>query len=384
MNKKKFWITNQINANTAQILIYGYISPYEINSADFLIDLTTLASKFSTVQIRINSGGGSVFEGIAIRSAIRSFIKAGKTIECYIDGIAASMAAPIAIAGVRVFISKFGRMMFHNVSGYGEGTAEDLRRTAEMMDNTEKDIMQMIADKTGMTTDDVKEKLFQPGVDKWLSAQECIDMKLADEIFDAEEVAVPQNITGTKDLVNLFDTVLNKTTITKNTTMKKELLQQLGLPENATQEQIDAAVEKSLKDKSTAENTLATQAKKTVEALVDQAITDKKLVAADKEGWVASFENNPEGLKMALGKLQPAVKAKDLISPQNRVTTGAPELDETDDDDAEKVKGGWDALVAKGMKAVDKLRNENREEYDRLYKEKYGRNSVEMGFRKEN
>lgn len=450
--KKKFWIVNKINPTTAQILIYGYISPYDVNSTDFLIELTTLAAQFHNIQIRINSGGGSVFEGIAIRSAIKTFIKAGKNVETYVDGIAASMAAPIAIAGTKVYISKFARMMFHRASGFAEGTADDIRRQADMIENCEKDIIQMIADKSGMSTSVVKEKLFQPGVDKWVGAQEAIDMKLADEIFDSEEVPVPQNITGTKDLVNIFESVLNKNkslelsksdkkyledmiphhqmaismsekilqttkepfviklaegiikaqkkeiaeieevlgeeetdnkkkmpmkmSTEKKYNMKKELLQKLGLPENATDEQIDAAVEKSLTD---VENKLADAETKTVEELVDRAINvDKKLVATDKEAWVKNFKGNVEGLKMAIAKLPGAVKPTQVINQQTAYVAGAPE----EDDEPDTNKKGWDGLTAKGMKAIEKFRNENREEYDRLYQEKFGRKSVEMGFRK--
>lgn len=374
MNKKKFWIVNKINLNTAQILIYGFISPYEVSAADFLIELTQLAATFNTIQIRINSGGGSVFEGIAIRSAIKSFIKAGINVVTYVDGIAASMAAPLAISGSKVYISKFGRMMFHKASGYGEGSADDLRRTADMMDGAEKDILQMITDKTGLPAKDIEAKLFQPGIDKWLSAQECIDMKLADEIFDAEEVDVPENTTNAKELVNLFDTILNKTTTIKNSyNMKKDLLKKLNLPENATDDQIDAAVEKSLTEKQTAEETIAINNKKNIEGLIDQAITDKKLVSADKEGWVKNFENNLGGLQMALAKLTIAKKPTEVI--QNRTQN----LSEGEDEAEVK---GWDALVKKGKDAITKCREETPDVYNKLYTEKYHRSPEAMGFSK--
>lgn len=379
MKKNKFWIVNKINPTTAQILIYGVIG-WEVESADFVIELSTLASQFRTIQIRINSAGGSVFEGIAIRAAIKTFQKAGITIDCYVDGIAASMAAPIAVSGNKVYISKFGRMMLHKAKGYGEGNSDDLRRTADLIDNCENDVIQMIAEKTGMTAQDVKAKFFKPGVDLWLNAQECIDMKLADEIFDAEEVPVPQNITGAKDLVNIFDTVLNKTTIKNSYKMKKDLLTKLGLPENATDEQIDAAVEKSLNDKTTVENRLAETENSTIEALVDQAITDKKLVAAEKETWVKNFKGNAEGLKMALAKLPGAVKPTQVI---NQHTVSVTEEEEEEGVQSKKSNGkGWDSLAAKGIGAIEKLRMENRPEYDKLYKEKFGRNPAEMGFRK--
>jgi ATP-dependent Clp protease protease subunit len=375
--KNKFWIVNKINPTTAQILIYGVIG-WEVESADFVIELSTLASQFRTIQIRINSAGGSVFEGIAIRSAIKTFQKAGITIDCYVDGIAASMAAPIAVSGNKVYISKFGRMMLHKAKGYGEGNSDDLRRTADLIDTCENDVIQMIAERTGMSAEDVKAKFFKPGVDLWLSAQECIDMKLADEIFDAEEVPVPQNVTGAKDLVNIFDTVLNKTTIIKNSyKMKKDLLQKLGLPETATDEQIDAAVEKSLNDKTAVENKLATAENGTIEAMVDQAITDKKLVAADKADWVKNFKGNVEGLKLALSKLPGAVKPTQVINQQTPDVT-SDEGKQGNDDEQE-----WDAVVKKGgMKAIEEIRNSKPDVYASMYRKKYNRDPQMMGMAK--
>jgi ATP-dependent Clp endopeptidase proteolytic subunit ClpP len=378
--KKKAWVVNRINPNTAEILIYGYISPNDISAVDFVIELSQLAALYNTIRIRINSAGGSVFEGLAMYNAMKMFNRSGKEVETWIDGVAASMASVVALAGKKVKISKYGRMMTHKATGWAEGDADDIKRYAEMVEKAEGDLIKIYAEKTGMTEDEVKEKLVQKGVDKWLTADDCLAMKLVDEIYDADEVPVPDNVTNEKDLVNIFDTCLNKTQIqnSKKYSMKKELLSRLNLPETATDEQIDAAVESALKQKETAESTIANQKKIAITSLLDQAVTDKKIVAAEKDEWAKNFEGNVEGLKMALGKIQSATKPLDYIKKQNAEVPGA--TDETETPELTDKKGeAWDKLVAKGMTEVEKIRKEQPEVYASLYTDKYGRKPEAMG-----
>lgn len=379
MNKKKFWIVNTINVTTAQILIYGYISPYDISAADFLVELTALAQRFTNIQIRINSGGGSVFEGIAIRSAIKTFIKAGINITTWVDGVAASMGAVLAISGNKVYIGKYARMMFHQASAYAEGSAEEIRRAADMVEQAENDIIKMVMEKSGMTEEEVRSSLIKPG-DQWLTAQQCIDMKLADEIFDAEEVSVPENTKGAKELVNLFDQVLNKQTDFKpqNSTMKKDLLAKLGLPENATQEQIDAAVEAQITGRQTAETALQNNSTQQINSMLDQAVAEKKILAGEKEAFVKNFAGNVEGLRMALAKIPAAQKPTNVIKPE-RSAAGADELDE--DEVAVDVKNvkTFDDLKKLGMDAVEKCKKETPDVYNKLYKDQYKRDPRQMG-----
>lgn len=129
-----------LNEQTACLLLYGEISDEggdgRIASRDIVNELMYLDSSYANLNVRINSIGGDVYPGIAIFNAIRQ-CKSNVTI--YIDGIAASIAGVIALCGKRVEMSRYARMMLHNVSGGCYGNKKDLAdmiQTIESLEDT--------------------------------------------------------------------------------------------------------------------------------------------------------------------------------------------------------------------------------------------------------
>lgn len=354
--KKKFWIVNKINPTSAEILVYGYISPYDISSADFIIELSQLCTLYTDIKIRINSGGGSVFEGIAMYNAIRQKIKEGKNITTCIDGIAASMAGVLALAGKTIAISKYGRIMIHRATGSGYGDAEDLRQQADLIESAEGDCIKIIAGRTGMTEAAVKEQFMQKGVDNWIKADKCIEYKLADEVYDADPVPVPENVTDEKELCNIFETCLNKTSITKTDNMK-EIALALGLPENATEAQILAAIQKQKDDAKAASDAAAIANKAKAKALVDNAISNKQLTEADREEYETMAVNNYDFTMKAINKIAPVKKVTEQLNNKDKKTST-----ETTEEATE-----WEALAKKGPEAVAKMKAENFSEYKQIW-----------------
>lgn len=90
------------------------------------------------LDIYINSGGGSVFAGIAIYNILKRH-SGYKTV--HVDGIAASVASVIALAGDRIIIPKNAFMMIHKPWSWCIGNANDFRREAEVMDTLEQSII---------------------------------------------------------------------------------------------------------------------------------------------------------------------------------------------------------------------------------------------------
>lgn len=378
---KKFWIVNVINPNSAEILLYGYISEYDISSSDFIIELSQLSNQYNDLKIRINSGGGSVFEGIAIYNAIKSMQKSGKKITTCIDGIAASMAGVIAIAGNPVQISKYGKMMIHRASGGAFGDADQMRQQAQLVEDAEKDIIQMFAERTGLTPEEVKTKWLQSGVDNWLSADKCIQFHLVDEVYDADPVPVPDNVTDEKQLQNIFSTVLNKSiSQSQNNNMNKIIAKLLGLPEDATESQIEAALQNVLAAKKTAEDAITNIAKKRAESLVNDAVTAKKITADKKDMFVTNAISNYDATKAMLDLIPATKKPTEIINQSN------PELLNNEGEEgkapavvAGKPGEGWDKLFAQGVEAVAKCKTETPAIYAQLYKDKYNRDPEIMG-----
>ena len=202
----KYWIVNKLNSTTAEILIYGNIGTWsdEVSANSFVKELKALEKDYTHIKLRINSGGGSVYEGIAIFKAIQN---SSCTIDCYIDGIAASMASLIAMACKKVYMSKFARLMTHLPSGGAWGTAEELRAVATELDACASIANKMYQDKTGLTEAQVSSQ-FLNGKDNFFGADAALKAKLVDGIYDGEQVELPTDITDKGEMWQVYNNML--------------------------------------------------------------------------------------------------------------------------------------------------------------------------------
>lgn len=121
----------------AEIQLYGYIGEWDdISSAEVVKELKEIKAK--TIVVRINSYGGSVFTAQAILSSLK---RHPANVTVYIDGIAASAATIIAMAGDKIIIPANAMMMIHNPWTLAAGDSEELRSIAEMMDKVRNSIL---------------------------------------------------------------------------------------------------------------------------------------------------------------------------------------------------------------------------------------------------
>jgi ATP-dependent Clp protease protease subunit len=120
-----------VNA-AGEILIYDMIDPYfGVSAADVL---EQLAQSRGDITVRINSPGGDVTEGIAIYNALQRYNRGKVTIA--IDGLAASIASYIALAGKRVIMASNALYMIHLPWTVAIGNADDLRKMADLLELT--------------------------------------------------------------------------------------------------------------------------------------------------------------------------------------------------------------------------------------------------------
>jgi ATP-dependent protease ClpP protease subunit len=138
-------------------------------------------SGYNRIAIRINSPGGDCFEGIAIHNVLRA---SGKPVDVYIDGIAASAASIIAMAGDTITMGSNTMMMIHNASSFVIGYADDMRKMADVLDKVSLAAAQTYIDRAGMSAEDVKAMM---DAESWLGAQECVDKGLATAIARNDE-----------------------------------------------------------------------------------------------------------------------------------------------------------------------------------------------------
>lgn len=141
------------------------------------------------LNLHINSPGGSVFQGIAIYNMLK---ESKAKVNVYVDGVAASIASVIAMAGDSIFMPSNSMMMIHNPYTYTVGNASELRKTADFMDKLTDASKQAYLDKAGdkLTSDKIQEIMDN---ETWLSAQEAIDLGLADEVLAPVQVAASIN-----------------------------------------------------------------------------------------------------------------------------------------------------------------------------------------------
>ena len=134
------------------------------------------------IEVEINSGGGSVFAGSEIYTALKSY-KGNVIVK--IVGLAASAASVIAMAGNKVMMSPTAQIMIHNVSSRAEGDYRDMEHTAEVLRNANNTIANAYRLKTGKTQEELLKLMDN---ETWMTAQKAKELGFIDEImFDEEQ-----------------------------------------------------------------------------------------------------------------------------------------------------------------------------------------------------
>lgn len=185
--RKKWWNFRAQENGTAELMIYGIIDSIswwgdEITPQDFKADLDALGD-ITSLNIYINSDGGDVFAGQAIHSIIKRH-KAQTTV--YVDGLAASIASVIAMAGDTIVMPRNAMMMIHNPWTIGLGNAQDFRKLADDLDNIRESIIAAYQEKSGMDQEKLIELL---DAETWLTADEAKAYGLADVVEEDKAVA---------------------------------------------------------------------------------------------------------------------------------------------------------------------------------------------------
>ena len=161
--------------------IYGVIG-WDLTADEFVKDLAKCKPK--KVELRVNSPGGSVFEGLAVYNYLNL---ADFDVDVYVDGIAASAASVIACAG-NVYMPENALFMIHNPSGGVIGEAKDMRKQADVLDKIQDSIVTIYQQKTGLKRDEIVDMVEN---ETWLSASEAKELGFCDTVVEPlQEMAV--------------------------------------------------------------------------------------------------------------------------------------------------------------------------------------------------
>ncbi|MBS1188915.1 MAG: peptidase [Rhodocyclaceae bacterium] len=172
---------------SAEILIFGDIGESwygdSILAKDFVQEIAAIDAE--QITVRINSYGGSVSDGIAIHNAIK---RHPATVTTSIEGVGASIASLIAMAGDTVEMAENALLMIHAPWGYAAGNSADLREFADMLDTWAQAMATSYASKTGRTTEEML-ALLTDGQDHWYTAEQALAETFVDTVVQAMPMA---------------------------------------------------------------------------------------------------------------------------------------------------------------------------------------------------
>ena len=382
---KQYWIVNQLDNATAEILLYGYIGEYDVTASEFVKELRTLEKENSKINVRINSGGGSVFDGFTIYNAIK---QSKATIDTYVDGVAASMGTIIALAGNKVYMSKVARFMTHKPSGFAAGTANEMRKNATLLEGMEKTMLSIYTSKTGLSDEEAKAKYLNDS-DTWFTAEEAVAEKLVDAIYDGEAIDLPVKPKDEKAMWDCYNSKFQSVFINSNENMKQLFLSPSAMTALGLNDSSDVTiVENTIKSivaeaakvpglndqlssattaKETAETALqslkdATTAKEVAD-LIAGGLNDKKITAKLGDVLKAQYAGKPTELKALL-------EATPVYKGLTAEIAGAAETEELND----LISKDYEVLDKEGK--LERLKELSAEQFNAKFKARFNKNYI--------
>lgn len=182
MNKRKFW--DWTNSKDERVLrIDGVIAEEswindEITPKQFKSELM---SGSGDITLWINSPGGDVFAASQIYNILMDY-KGNVTVK--IDGLAASAASVIAMAGTRVLMSPVSQIMVHNPMTVAIGNAEEMSKAIKMLSEIKESIINAYEIKTNLSRDEISKMMDS---ETWMNARKAVELGFADEIMYTEK-----------------------------------------------------------------------------------------------------------------------------------------------------------------------------------------------------
>lgn len=160
----------------AQVHVYDAIGLGGISAGQFVQDLSGITSK--SIDLHINSPGGDVFDAIAMHAAL---VNHPAKVTSIVDGVAASAASFLAMAGNEIAIEKPAKMMIHDASGLTLGNEADHRQMADLLGQISDTIAGIYADRAGGTVADWRDAM---RAETWYSAPQAVAAGLADRVLN--------------------------------------------------------------------------------------------------------------------------------------------------------------------------------------------------------
>lgn len=289
------------------ISLYGEIGS-KLDGDYFAQELNYLGKEYDEIVIRINSGGGSVLQGLSVFNAILN--SPAYTI-AHIEGIAASMAGVIPMAADKVIMNDFARIMVHNPF-YPD--SKNLTNKEKKALEHLSDMLTQLLSRRGVEATKMADFMAK---ETWFTADEALELKLIDEIINTGRKEEANN--RLQDVAALSTDTFQDFLQSSNQQKDMKILASIfGLAAEAGEADIVAKVKdlqaendtlkatnqelKELSDKFKAEKEAAVKAE--IESLVVKAVKDGFFAEDVKDSLIAEGIKNPESMKTMLNSLK--------------------------------------------------------------------------------
>ena len=180
----KFWKwSNSVSSNNQELILDGPIASDTWWGDEVTPDLfrEELKQHAGDLTVVINSPGGDVFAGLAIYNAL---VNHNGNVTVRVDGLAASIASVIAMAGDKIVMSPGSMIMIHRPSVYAAGTVDDMEKAKDVLMKIEEGITPIYARRTGLSDEKITELL---EAETWMLADKAVELGFADEVYDVPE-----------------------------------------------------------------------------------------------------------------------------------------------------------------------------------------------------
>lgn len=178
-------MTHRLIVN-GELLLNGYVGEgWYGESFSYGEVVRALTEMSGDITLRINSGGGSAVDGIGIYNALRARAELGDTITVFVDGIAASAASVIAMAGDEIVMRAGALMMIHNGSAMTWGNKESHAKTIKALERFDVQAARIYAKRSKEKRESVAEMMT---AETWMTGEEAVAKGFADR--DDSEPAV--------------------------------------------------------------------------------------------------------------------------------------------------------------------------------------------------
>lgn len=350
------------DSSSVTMRLYGTIGD-KVDGDYFAQELSSLARDYELVNLRINSPGGDVMSGMSIVSAMLSV---DTPINVYIDGVAASMAAVIAVCGDRVYMADYAKLMIHDPY-FADGNAPSAKQKKQL--TKIREMLGQVLSRRGKNIDDVAKLM---SAETWFSADEAQAAGLCDEIVTSAKTPMA-GLTPLQICAKINDDYIKTNQLQNEMKLNAKVAGLLGVTAEAPEAEISAAIEKMAADKAVtdkiaaqavaakqaAEEELkeikekqAAEQKSEAERLIDTAVKDGRINADGKQALLKVFaQDHTAGLATLA-----AIPVRNPLSAQ--IKTGASAA-------SDLCSKSWDELDKEGRLGTLKTK------YPDVYRDKF-------------